>query len=394
MSRKADFAKHGHQLNSQPWWSYEVKDRGIDPNSTTLGEFLQEDGYATGVIGKWHLGILPCFHPSQHGFAYHLGTYNAGTYYGSRQDPTLVESYHPENFVDLLEWQIMNYRLFENGKVLPNKNEEYTTDVFTNKAEEFIEKNQKNRFFLYLPYTAVHSPLQAPKRFYDQLGHIKDHHARVYAAMVMSLDESVGKITAKLKALGLDQNTMIVFASDNGAPLYYPAGSNAPFYGGKMSTFEGGLHVPFLIKWTGHIKPQIYTQAVSLMDVFKTVAGAVNKAVPQGVAQDGKNLLPYLTANNTDQPHETLFWRIGYAKVVRQGYWKLNINEKEPFVRLHNLAQDPTESVNLASQNPAKVQELKALYNNWEKDMKPTKWQASADVKIEDGKGARYFFPW
>jgi arylsulfatase A-like enzyme len=394
MSRKADFANAGHELNNEPWWNYEIKKRGIDPSTTTLAEFLKEEGYATGVVGKWHLGILPRFHPSQHGFDYHLGTYNAGTYYGSRQDSALVEAYHPDNFVDLLEWQVMNYRLFENGKVWPNGNEEYTTDLFTNKASDFIEKNKANRFFLYLPFTAVHSPLQAPKRFYNQLSHIKDHSARVYTAMVMSLDEAVGKILQKLKDSGLDQNTIVVFSSDNGAPLYYPAGQNTPYYGGKMSNFEGGLHVPFCIKWPNHISPQVYTNPVSLMDVFKTVAGALNKNVPANVAIDGVNLLPFLTNKTTTRPHETMFWRAGFTKVVRQGDWKLHLNKKEGFTLLHDLSKDPRETTNLAASNPAKVAALTTLLTDWESKMEPTRWRPSADVKIEDGKGKRFFFPW
>jgi arylsulfatase A-like enzyme len=394
MSRKTDFADAGNELGDESWMKYEVARRGIDSASVTLAEFLKTQGYATGVMGKWHLGIIPKFHPYKHGFDYHFGTYNAGMYYGSRKDTSLVESIHPDNFVDLLEWQIMNYRLFENGSIVRNQKEDYTTDLFTNKSIEFIEKNKENRFFLYLPFTAVHSPLQAPKRLYDQLKHIKDHHKRVYAAMVMSLDEAVGKVMQKLKASGLDENTIVFFASDNGAPLYYPAGENTPYYGGKMSNFEGGLRVPFVMRWKNHLTPQTYRKPVSLMDVFPTVAGALKKPLSKDVAQDGINLMPFLETKTDKNPHETLFWRTGYAKAIRKGNWKLHVNEKEGFIVLHDLSKDSLETNNVAAKYPFKVAELRQLLAHWEVQMKPSNWKPSADVKIDDGKGHKYWFPW
>ncbi len=396
-ARKADFEKYGHQLGSDStyWWQLEMAKRGIDPQTTTIAEFLKEDGYATAIIGKWHLGLLPRFQPSNHGFDYFLGTYSAGMFYLSPKDERIEEYFHTDNFFEKLEHQLMVYKLFENGKPLKTEKETYTTELFTQKGLEFIEKNKDNRFFLYLPYNAVHGPFQSPKRIYDKLVNIKNHDDRVYAAMVGSLDESVGQIRQKLKELQLDENTIIVFASDNGAPLYFPAGTNAPLYGGKMSGFEGGLRVPFLFYWKNHIQPTVYNKQVSLMDVFKTVAASVGKTVPKNVALDGVNLLPFLASKDTTQlPHSILCWRVGYVKMVRKGDWKLNINEKENVTFLHNLKQDPFEKQNLAQNQPEKVIELKKELANWEKQLSKPNWKQSLDAKVEDGQGKRFYFPW
>ena len=394
--RKADFAKYGHIMGDDNtyWWDTEVFKKGIDPQTTTIAEFLKEDGYATAVIGKWHLGNLPRFLPSNHGFDYFLGTLSAGMFYLTPGDARLEEFFHPDNFFERLERQAMVYQLFENGKAYKTDKEELTTDLFTQSGLNFIEKNKDNRFFLYLPFNAVHGPFQAPKRIFDTLTSIEKHDERVYAAMVISLDEAVGRVVHKLEELGITENTIVVFASDNGAPLYFPAGTNAPYYGGKMSGFDGGLRVPFIMNWKNHWQPSVYPQNVSLMDIFKTIAGAIGKAVPQNVAQDGVNLLPFITKDTALLPHNTLFWRVGYSKVVRKGDWKLQLNEKENRTFLHNLKEDPTEMHNLATQNASKVAELKTALANWEKQLKPSNWRYSLDAKIEDGRGQKFYFPW
>jgi arylsulfatase A-like enzyme len=395
-TRRADFENEGYHFGgtNKYWWEVEITNRGIDPQTITIAEFLKEDGYATGLVGKWHLGVLPKFRPSNHGFDYAIGTYSAGMYYLSPGDDRIVDNYHPGNFHDKLERQLQVYQIWENDLPRRTKNEELTTDLFTNKGIEFIEKNKDNRFFLYLPYTAVHAPLQAPKRIFDTLSHIKDFDKRVYTSMVISLDEAVGKVMKKLEELDLDENTIVVFSSDNGAPLYIPAGSNLPLYGGKMSSFEGGLHVPFIMYWKNHLKPTNYNHNVSLMDVFKTVAGAIGKEVPKNVAVDGVNLLPFITKDTSLTPHPSLYWRVGYAKAIRKDNWKLNINEKEGFEYLHNLNDDPYETKNIAESNPKLVNELKAELAAWEKQLKKSNWSYSLDEKIEDGRGNKFYFPW
>ncbi|MFA9290181.1 MAG: sulfatase-like hydrolase/transferase [Solirubrobacteraceae bacterium] len=260
-ARKADFEKNGHEFAKNfYWWELEMKNRGLDPSSVTLSEFLKEDGYATAAIGKWHLGAAPRFIPKNTGFDYSLGCYNAGMFYLPPHHKDVKEVFNKDNFMERLEHQLMVYKFIENDKSFKPDKEVYSTDLFTQKGLYFIEKNKKNRFFLYLPYNAVHGPFQSPKRIYNSLSYIKNNQERVYAAMVKSLDEAVGKILSKLDSLQLTENTIIIFASDNGAPLYFKAGINKPYYGGKMSGFEGGVRVPFLIYWKNRIKPLVYEE--------------------------------------------------------------------------------------------------------------------------------------
>ncbi len=395
-ARKADFAAAGHQLGSDEtyWWQTEVERRGLAPSTTTIAEFMKEDGYATAAIGKWHVGVLPRYQPQNQGFDYSLCTYSAGMFYVTPNNSDTVASFfHTNNFFEKLEHQLMVYQLFENGKPSKRDKEVFTTELFTQEGIDFIEKNKENRFFLYLPYTAVHGPFQAPKRIYDQLTNIKSHEERVYASMVVSLDEAVGRIMKKLEDLHLDDNTIVIFTSDNGAPLYFQAGTNQPYYGGKMSCFEGGLRVPFLMRWKNHISPTTYEKEVSLMDVFRTVAGLIQKPVPQNVAQDGVDLLPFLS-DTTKTPHDALYWRVGYAKAIHKGDWKLDFNEKEGFMNLRNLKFDPYETQNLANDYPNQVNTLKKELSDWEKLLQPTHWRHSLDAKVEDGKGNRFYFPW
>ncbi len=395
-ARKADFTADGHQLGSADtyWWQTEVERRGLDPSTTTIAEFLKEDGYATAAIGKWHVGVLPRYQPQNQGFDYSLCTYSAGMFYVTpNKSDTVASFFHTNNFFEKLEHQLMVYQLFENGKPSKRDKEVFTTELFTQEGLDFIDQNKENRFFLYLPYTAVHGPFQAPKRIYDKLKNIENHEERVYASMVVSLDEAVGRVMQKLKDLNLDDNTIVIFTSDNGAPLYFQAGTNQPYYGGKMSCFEGGLRVPFVMRWKNHITPTSYAKDVSLMDVFKTIAGLIQKPVPQNVAQDGVNLLPYWS-DSTQIPHNSLYWRVGYAKAIHKDDWKLDFNEKEGFMNLRNLKLDPYETQNLAQQYPEKVSALKNELTNWEKLLQPSHWRHSLDAKVEDGKGKRFYFPW
>ena len=395
-ARKADFAAAGHQLGSDEtyWWQTEVERRGLDPSTTTIAEFMKQDGYATAAIGKWHVGVLPRYQPQNQGFDYSLCTYSAGMFYVTpNKSDTVASFFHTNNFFEKLEHQLMVYQLFENGKPSKRDKEIFTTELFTQEGIDFIDKNKENRFFLYLPYTAVHGPFQAPKRIYDRLKNIENHEERVYAAMVVALDEAVGRVMQKLKDLNLDDNTIIIFTSDNGAPLYFQAGTNQPYYGGKMSCFEGGLRVPFVMRWKNHVAPTTYAKDVSLMDVFKTIAGFINKPVPQNIAQDGVNLLPYLS-DSTKTPHDALYWRVGYAKAIHKGDWKLDFNEKEGFINLRNLKIDPYETQNLAQQYSKQVSALKNELTDWEKHLQPTHWRHSLDAKVEDGRGNKYYFPW
>jgi arylsulfatase A-like enzyme len=400
-TRVSDFERFGNEANFKAWYqpSASIKERGLDPSVKTVANYMKEDGYATAVIGKWHLGMHPRFDPKFFGFDQTYGILGAGSLYAPLGDERIVESRHAWDFADFTAWQNMYYYVQENGKQSVPEGKPYLTDYLADKAVQYIEENKKNRFFLHLAFTAPHGPFQAKKTDYDKLAHIKDHNKRVYYAMIQNLDDAIGKVKEKLAKEGLLDNTIIVFASDNGGATYTRACNNQPFYGGKMSDFEGGLVVPFLMQWSGHIKPNTtYTNSVSLLDIVPTVLSATNsKAVT--AALDGVDLVPFLN-DQTDahkKPHDVLYWRTGFLKAIQKDSFKLQINEHDQYKSLHNIVTDPSEKDNLFDKYPEKVQELDALWQKWNKDLPAPKWSSNANVAIpttNEANAKHYFFPW
>ena len=424
--RQATFERYGSELHRPSWFGRtSLQKRGIHPFAFTLGELLQSMDYATGVVGKWHLGVHPQFRPSNNGFDYHYGIYNAAALYAAIDDPDIVEARLDWSLADQLGWQVLNYNLYHNGDLV-NADEhqyEYMTSLFARKSVEYIEEHKDESFFLYVPFTAPHTPFQAPKTYYDQLSHITNHHQRVYYAMILALDDAVGQIKDALERNGLLDNTLIIFSSDNGGATYTRACDNSPFKGGKMSHFEGGTVVPLLMQWGDNLPQNVnYTEAVSLLDIYPTVAAATHAGKASG--KDGVNLLPFLEkmlpSDSTDallsdrtadrvafpkletflkktSPHDTLYWRSKYEKAVRIGNYKLHINEKENLRYLHDLSVDTSESINLYDRLPSKVQTMESAYAEWERDMLSPFWESNADVKIplstQEG-SELLFFPW
>jgi arylsulfatase A-like enzyme len=205
----------------------------------------------------------------------------------------------------------------------------------------------------------------------------------------------VGEIKKALEKEGILDNTLIIFISDNGGATYTRATNNSPYFGGKMSNFEGGTVVPMMIQWNKKIKPQTnYTQMVSLLDIVPTILDAV-KSPSLSNKYDGVSLIPYLDSNN--KPHKELFWKTGYVKSIVSGNYKLHINEKENFKFLINLEDDLSEKNNLISKYPEKAEELTLKWNNWNKNLQDPKWDSNADVSIpvdNSVNSKRYFFPW
>ena len=239
----------------------------------------------------------------------------------------------------------------------------YLTNYYTDEAVRVIEANRDRPFFLYLAHWAVHTPLQALKADYDALSHIEEHRLRVYAAMVRSLDRSVGRVLAALRDNGLEENTLVFFTSDNGAPGYIGLPRvNAPFRGWKISFFEGGIHVPFFLKWPARLTGgQTFDAPVHGFDIFATAAAAAGVELPGDRTIDGVDLVPYVEGVAEGVPHEKLFWRTGnYQVVIADGY-KLQTNEPVGKTWLFHLEEDPTEQRNLADAEPARVASLQRL---------------------------------
>jgi arylsulfatase A-like enzyme len=244
----------------------------------------------------------------------------------------------------------------------------YMTDQLSEEAAGFITRHKSQPFFLYLAYNAVHSPLEAPDKYVSRFPNIADKRRRTYAGMTSAMDDGVGLVLKTLRDNGLENNTLVWFLNDNGGPIYteMPT-SNAPFRGHKHQVYEGGIHVPFVVQWRGHLpEGQVYDQPSISLDIFPTVAAVTGATVPARVKLDGVNLLPYITGKVSTPPHDVLYWRNrsgGYQWAVRQGDYKLlDIGNK---LELYNLKDDISESKNLVTDLPDVVARMQKLHDAW-----------------------------
>jgi uncharacterized sulfatase len=362
----------------------DFNDLGMPPSEQTLAKLLKPRGYHNIHIGKWHLGSTPAMRPNNQGFDESL--FMESGLYLPEKSPDVVNSYQTFDPIDNFLWPNMRFGVSYNGGKWfePNK---YLTDYFTDEAVTAIKKNKNQPFFLYLAPWGVHVPLQASKEDYDALPNIPDHARRVYAAMVRSLDRSVGRVLQTLREEGLDDNTIVIFTSDNGAPSYIGLPEvNLPYRGWKLTFFQGGIRVPYVAKWPGHIPAGLqYTQPVSNIDILPTMVAAAGAHLPTDRTIDGVNLLPYLTtpkAGAALQPERTLFWRDGPYRAVQDHGWKLIAASRPRKDWLFNLHDDPTEKINLADRQPAKVAELRALLEAHNAGMPPALWPSFIEMPV------------
>lgn len=332
--------------------------QGLPAEEITFAETLKDAGYYTAHIGKWHLGRGPVFAPLSQGFDESLMM--ASGLFLPEDDPNVVNAYLPWDPIDKFLWAILDYAAsFNESSERDNWFEPkgYLTDYYTDEALKVIEANKNRPFFLYLAHWGVHTPLQALKSDYDKLTHIDNHIERVYAAMIMSLDRSVGRIVESLDANGLSENTWIIFTSDNGGANYIGLRYiNSPYRGWKLTLFEGGIKVP-LIFWKDGIVSQEVAQRAMHIDIMPTIHGLINEELTHSV--DGIDLF----ADEYDLNQRPIFWKTGHNKVVIKDNWKLQVEEYSQKQWLFNLADDPTEQLELSDQYPEKVYELMALIN-------------------------------
>lgn len=343
-------------------------DDGLPVQEVTLADALKEAGYVTGMVGKWHLGSHEKFNPINRGFDEHFGMSPGGTDY---LDPTRDDARIMRRAGELSiepgppsasPWKGRGDGSLTRGTT-PVEENEYLTDAFTREAVAFIRKHKERPFFLYLPYTAVHGPLQVTQRYYDRFPHIEDEGSRIYAAMTSALDDGVGAVLDALEEGGLEENTLVVFLSDNGAGVSEYC-SNEPLRLGKQTMFEGGVRVPFTMKWPARI-PQgtTYEHPVSALDIFPTAITAAGGELPPDRDIDGVDLIPYLDGSNSAKPHDRLFWRAGPIWAARVGNWKL-IHAADRYW-LYDLSKDIGETNNLAKERGDIVKTIKAAYAKW-----------------------------
>jgi arylsulfatase A-like enzyme len=334
---------------------------GLPVTETTLANLLSDAGYATGQIGKWHLGAAPQFHPLRRGFKEQFG------FIGGAHDYFKADADNP-NAPDYLA------PIERDGK--PVVETDYLTDAFSREAASFVRRHDKDPFFLYLCYNAPHAPLQAPKAYLERVANIENPDRRAYAAMMCAMDDGIGRLAATLEVLKIENDTLIFFLSDHGGS---PPSDNKPFRGGHGDLYEGGIHVPFVIKWKGHLpEGQAYAAPVISLDIFSTACAAAGVRVPSGRPIDGVNLLPLLDGKATTQPHDKLYWRTGGGEsfAVRQGNWKLVKTKNR--TELYDLAADAAESKNLVADKPDIVKGLEAARLSWNRQMIAPLFQISS----------------
>jgi arylsulfatase A-like enzyme len=351
----------------------------LKPSEQTIASLLKPAGYSTGIFGKWHLGNTLDTVPNAHGFdrftGFHSGCidYYSHRYYWG--EPRTV------NYHDL--WRDRT-EIFEDGQ--------YSTELFAREAAQFVRDNRANPFFIYVPFNGVHYPMHAPRKYADRFPDLEPER-RTYAAMLSAVDDGVGLVMRALREHHLTENTLVFFSADNGATrepragLHQKpatAGNNWPFRGNKFSAFDGGMHVPMLMSWPGTIpKGQLLRQVGNHVDLVPTICTAAGVPVPADRTMDGFDALP-LAVSSARSKHDAIFWSSGGQLAVRRGSWKLVKNGKifdgtpegakalegDDALFLSNVDEDPGESKNLRHQNPAILDELLTMAENWLQDVK------------------------
>jgi arylsulfatase A-like enzyme len=319
---------------------------GLTPETPSIAGLLKKAGYETYLVGKWHLGYLPGFSPMANGFDYFFGFHAGATDYFSHVD------------------QVGKPDLYENDE--PIKKQGYITDLFMEKATEIISKSHQKPFLLAITFNAPHWPWQGPGDKPYTTEWRAEGSPAIYAAMMKSLDDAVGKIVKTIDDFKLSNNTVIIFTSDNGGDLY---SDNGIYKEGKMSLREGGIREPAIVRWPGKIKENSITnQVVTTMDWTATILSLAKAAADPKFPLDGIDIMPILTGEKKET-ERTLYWRIFQRKqhkAMREGNWKYFQDEKGNEY-LFDLSADPKEDNNLKDQQPAIFNKLKDQYREWEK---------------------------
>lgn len=323
---------------------------GLATDPPTLGRLLQDVGYETALIGKWHLGLTPPFHPIRHGYSDFYGFLGAAVDYQSHVDTET------------------RGRLFFDGE-RPIQVEGYVTDLFAERAVDYVSRRHDAPFFLNLQYNAPHWPWQGPADavYPDSLRWVRGGSPEIYARMMESLDGGVGRVIEAVKRSGIERETLVVFTSDNGGERFSHMG---PFSEGKMSLWEGGIRVAALVRWPNMIPPGSSTDQLSITMDWTATISALAGATPDASAPfDGIDLMPALTGSAALQERE-LFWRLHQRrqqKAMRSGRWKYL--ETESGEHLFDLADDAGEKRDRKADQPDVLNRLRARYAEWETQM-------------------------
>jgi arylsulfatase A-like enzyme len=345
--------RFGHEHN--PQHSFKDHSQGIPQSEVLLPARLKTAGYATSLIGKWHLGHAEPFHPLNRGFDEFFGMLGGGfSYYGTpKADGETIMRGHDS---------------------VPAEAITYLTDDFTAAAVDFIQRHRQNPFFLYLAYNAPHAPDHATPKYLERFPLLTGKR-KIYAAMVSAVDDGVGRVMAELKTQGIDNHTLVFFLSDNGGRS--GVANNGPLRGLKGRTYEGGVRVPFAARWPGHLPSGIeYPHPVSSLDIHATALALAGVADQFADRTEGVNLMPFVDGTNPNSPHDILHWRVGggWDFALREGNYKLAKPGFSPHSELYDLSTDIGEQHDLADELPDVKNRLIEKHIEWDAANVPPLW--------------------
>ena len=349
---------------------FPYSETGLNPDEITIADMLKEKGYATGIFGKWHLGHHIPFLPTRQGFDYYFGI------------PYSNDMAHI-NYQQADDFLVGTLPLFRNEDIIEtDPDQRYLTRRFTEEAVNFITANRDQPFFVYIPHAMPHVPIASSHHFEGK------SEFGLYGDVIEEIDWSVGLILDHLEILGLEDNTIVIFTSDNGAQEWtgeggwvwtsdqigrptrgevtYPHGSNGPLRGAKNSTWEGGMRVPFIIRWPGQIPAgSVSNELATAMDLLPTFASIVGSDLPDDRIIDGYDIWPILSGDaNAESPYEAFYYyRDDRLQAVRSGKWKLHVYRPDEGRAqiLYDLESDIGETTDVSEQNPEIVEQLEVL---------------------------------
>ncbi len=375
--------RYGFEYNARQ--AADVPDVGLIEAERTIADHLGAVGYVTGMVGKWHLGFQARHYPTNRGFDEFYGHLSGATSFIDVQsrgavslprDAVLRERYPGDPRTDLVvrgtqppspPQRRRGNRILRGPEGTVVREARYITDVFGDEAVAFIERHREEPFFLYVPFNAPHSPFEVTRRYYDRFAEVESELQRIYFGMIAALDDAVGRILDALEAHGIADDTLVVFLSDNGCAAYFQGLCSCdPLSGGKLTYYEGGVRVPYLVRWPGRISAGTrIDEPVSTLDVLPTLLAAAEAPFPDDTALDGRDLGPLVDGHGR-WSHDRFVWRNYPTVAVRQGTMKLiKPHQDRPGGFLYDLAADPREQEDLAEARPDTVASLEAEIEDW-----------------------------
>lgn len=361
--------KFGYEENNVPGYMSTSgttgDDMGLPLDESTMGNHLQSIGYETILIGKWHLGNADKFHPLKRGFDQFYGFRGGARSYWAFNEGN--PNQRPEDFLE------RGYKIFA-------ESDKYFTDLLADETIAQMKQARDKPFFIFLSLTAVHAPMDAEEKDLAEFPLLQGTRKKL-AAMNLSMDRNIGRVLDALEQSGLDKNTIVIYTNDNGGPTDQNASDNAPLSGSKANHLEGGIRVPFLLRWPGVTKGNTrYPHPISTLDLLPTFYTAGNGKESDLNDIDGVDLRPYITGKNKAQPHKNLYWKKETRAAIREGDWKLLRFPDRP-AELYDIKNDIAEQNNLAATQPELVKSLYKKLFQWELTLERPRWQLKREYE-------------